>query len=307
MQGQGSVVSAAFVDDHMQEWCNKWLLPLSMTDGTTPSTRAYLELIFRGSRLWLMSYGLHAPAASDAERRVSEQECLRAALESARLAVTEYSKHPFFWVSDLFCFRLIGRCSNLHPQQFMPNVIVSVADVWPRLYLTFLAGQPPILTYAAVLALQVSACLSLHGSWPVQKLKHDGLQLMRPSNLASEMTVLGLLANLGILLERVGTTPPERLGTATAYGRKVQYIVKARLTQALQAYSRQSEQAASLPQPFDNHQQLGDMTSNFGSVPLLDPHRRTTFGPTGMPYFPEPDHFFQQLIRESEQGFQFVR
>lgn len=111
--------------------------------------------------------------------------------------------------------------------------------------------------------------------------------------------MLGLLANLGILLERVGTNPPERLGTAASYGRKVQYIVKARLTQALQAYAKQNEQAPPLPPTFEV------ALNEFGGLdqaPLTDPKwmpQSSTGQP--LPGFTEPNEIFEQLCRESAQ------
>ena len=38
--------------------------------------------------------------------------------------------------------------------------------------------------------------------------------------------MLGLLAQLSLLLERVGTTPPHRLGTAAVYGRHLQVYLR---------------------------------------------------------------------------------
>lgn len=46
---------------------------------------------------------------------------------------------------------------------------------------------------------------------------------------ASRARVLGLLAQLSSLLERVGTTPPHRLGTAAVYGRHLQVYLRRRV------------------------------------------------------------------------------
>lgn len=124
------------------------------------------------------------------------------------------------------------------------------------------------------------------------------IQLYRPSNTGSQLAVLGLLANLGFLLEKVGTTPPERLGTAASYGRKLQYIVKAKLTQTMQSYDQQTSQAQQLPEPFDISS-INLTADPFEAIPQLDANWRNPFHPS-MPFMPEPNQYFQQLLRDND-------
>ena len=88
-----------------------------------------------------------------------------------------------------------------------------------------------MLSFEVLLAVRVS------GSHDVSNDK------LFPSDIspgpASRARVLGLLSQVALLLEQVGTTPPHRLGTAAVYGRHLQVYLRRRIVTLCVDHERQ--------------------------------------------------------------------
>jgi hypothetical protein len=82
----------------------------------------------------------------------------------------------------------------------------------------------PMLSFEVLLAVRVRVVKPVWSLADAQLFPATG-----HNGPASRARVLGLLAQLSLLLERVGTTPPHRLGTAAVYGRHLQVYLRRRI------------------------------------------------------------------------------
>ncbi|KAM0755377.1 hypothetical protein T439DRAFT_375753 [Meredithblackwellia eburnea MCA 4105] len=87
----------------------------------------------------------------------------------------------------------------------------------------------PMLAWAAVLCMRLFDCdVGVEGFIP------------------SQASLLGLLANLAIRLEQVGTTPPHRVGTAAVYGRHLKAVVRARIHSVWKLHEENLDQVVAI-------------------------------------------------------------
>ncbi|KAL0253490.1 hypothetical protein I308_100862 [Cryptococcus tetragattii IND107] len=159
-------MTSEWVAERIDEVLNPWRAFWSQhCDGS-----AYLELVFRHTRLWTLSYALQA---------LTWRSGLRAAAGFEGI---------------------MGKAHLLSSYEFVT--------------LTYGQGFPntmgPMLSFEALLAIRL--------------LPQDA-----GTTLAFRARLFGVLSQLSLLLEQVGTTPSHRLGTAAVYGRHLQVYIRCRV------------------------------------------------------------------------------
>ncbi|XAO27275.1 hypothetical protein I312_106120 [Cryptococcus bacillisporus CA1280] len=133
---------------------------------------AYLELVFRHTRLWTLSYALQALTCRSGSVEALTKDTFSAALHSCELVCEQLRASRGLWG--------------------FPNTM------------------GPMLSFEALLAIRL--------------LPQDA-----GTTLAFRARLFGVLSQLSLLLEQVGTTPSHRLGTAAVYGRHLQVYIRRRV------------------------------------------------------------------------------
>ncbi|KAK1927058.1 hypothetical protein DB88DRAFT_9665 [Papiliotrema laurentii] len=162
------------VDEVLDPWYQLW----SQRCRNDP----YLELMYRHTRLWSLTYALQSLSARGGSVQALTEDCFGAALSSCEFVCEQLRQSKCLWG--------------------LPNTM------------------GPMLSFEVLLAVRLFPVTSGHGT-------------------ASRARVLGLLSQLAILLERVGTTPRHRLGTAAVYGRHLQVYLRRRIVALCLAHDRQ--------------------------------------------------------------------
>ncbi|KAL0240463.1 hypothetical protein I308_106715 [Cryptococcus tetragattii IND107] len=161
-------MTSEWVAERIDEVLNPWRAFWSQhCDGS-----AYLELVFRHTRLWTLSYALQALTWRSGSVEALTKDTFSAALHSCELVCEQLRASRGLWG--------------------FPNTM------------------GPMLSFEALLAIRL--------------LPQDA-----GTTLAFRARLFGVLSQLSLLLEQVGTTPSHRLGTAAVYGRHLQVYIRRRV------------------------------------------------------------------------------
>ena len=99
--GQTSEWVASKIDEVLDPWHDYWAQPCSEStcDGADADGSPYLELVFRHTRLWALSYALQATLSRSGLTEALRAECLAAALSSCEYVCQQLRSSRSLWVS----------------------------------------------------------------------------------------------------------------------------------------------------------------------------------------------------------------
>ncbi|WVW79025.1 hypothetical protein I302_100988 [Kwoniella bestiolae CBS 10118] len=173
------------VDTYLGPWHKYWT---GRCDGS-----AYLELMFRHTRLWSLSYGLQGLISRGGRIEALSKDCFNAALSSCEFVCQQLRASKGLWG--------------------FPNTM------------------GPMLSFEALLAIRL--------------FPYSG-----EINITARARLLGLLSQLSLLLEQIGTTPAHRLGTAAVYGHHLQVYIRRRiLSLCLSHHQQETNQLGTITDP----------------------------------------------------------